>query len=320
MMKFSIVVPVYNTEKYIERCLNSILDQTYNNYEIIVVDDGSKDNSLGIIKEIAAKNDNIKLFSKKNSGVSDTRNFGVSKCQGDYLCFVDSDDYIEKNYLEKIKDIILHNNHPDLIKINYDMFDEKNNVSYNVNAPSFSNLIGMAAFKIFVSNSVAIDIPWVFVYSINYWRNHNYEFFIGTYHEDFRLMPVVLVNSNTVCAESSILYHYMVQRKGSIMTDQSNDFLLKKTDDVILHYQYLKDEIGNSDKFTLEDKRMFLHYAENNVIAKVCTLDNIYYKQYKNKLKKMNIYNLKNCYNLKNFIKKIILNINTKFYYKYIIK
>lgn len=101
MDKVSIVVAVYNAEKTLKKCVESLLNQTYNNIEIILVNDCSKDNSLDICTEYSKTNDNVKVISnEKNSGVSATRNNGINNSTGEYICFVDSDDYVESNYIE----------------------------------------------------------------------------------------------------------------------------------------------------------------------------------------------------------------------------
>ena len=101
--KFSIIIPVYNTEKYLEKCLDSIINQSYQNMEIIVVNDGSTDNSKDILFTYQNKYPKlINVYEKINGGLSDARNYGVSKASGDYLLFVDSDDYIESDLLLNI--------------------------------------------------------------------------------------------------------------------------------------------------------------------------------------------------------------------------
>lgn len=101
MYKISIVVAVYNAEKTLNKCIESLLNQTYKNIEIILVNDCSKDNSLDICNEYSKANDNVKVISnERNSGVSDTRNNGIDNSTGEYICFVDSDDYVESNYIE----------------------------------------------------------------------------------------------------------------------------------------------------------------------------------------------------------------------------
>ena len=94
--KISIIIPAYNCEKYIERCVKSILCQTYHNLEIIVINDGSKDNTIKVLKKLGNEDNRIVVINKENTGVSDTRNLGLEKATGDYIGFVDSDDYIEK--------------------------------------------------------------------------------------------------------------------------------------------------------------------------------------------------------------------------------
>ena len=99
----SIIVPVYNVEEYLKRCIDSLVNQTYSNIEIILVNDGSTDKSLSICKDYEKKsNGKIICLDKKNGGVSDARNFGLEHAKGEYVTFVDSDDYVEKNLIEKL--------------------------------------------------------------------------------------------------------------------------------------------------------------------------------------------------------------------------
>ncbi len=96
----SVIVPVYNTEKYLSDCIDSLLKQTYQNLELILVDDGSTDHSGRICDEYSLKDERIKVIHKKNEGVSSARNLGLQNCNGKYIAFVDSDDFVTKNYLE----------------------------------------------------------------------------------------------------------------------------------------------------------------------------------------------------------------------------
>lgn len=98
----SVIVPVYNAEKYLKKCMESILKQTYENIELILINDGSIDKSLDICNQFSKRDRRIRVIDKDNSGVSDTRNLGIMLAKGKYLCFVDSDDYIEENYIEKM--------------------------------------------------------------------------------------------------------------------------------------------------------------------------------------------------------------------------
>ena len=100
----SVIVPVFNVEKFLEKCVSSITNQTYKNLEILLVDDGSTDNS-GTICDNFSKNDNrLKVFHKKNGGLSDARNYGIERATGSYIMFIDSDDWIENDTIELLLD------------------------------------------------------------------------------------------------------------------------------------------------------------------------------------------------------------------------
>ena len=102
MIKISVIVPVYNTEKYLPKCLDSLVNQTLKDIEIIIVNDGSPDNSQKIIDDYVKKYKNIKAFEKKNGGLSDARNYGIKKASGEYIAFLDSDDYVTVDMYEKM--------------------------------------------------------------------------------------------------------------------------------------------------------------------------------------------------------------------------
>lgn len=100
MTKISIIIPVYNVDKYLSRCLDSVIAQTYKNFEAICVNDGSTDNSLSILNKYAKKDSRIKIITQQNKGPSETRNTGLKKAIGEYICFIDSDDFVHSQYLE----------------------------------------------------------------------------------------------------------------------------------------------------------------------------------------------------------------------------
>lgn len=102
MPKVSVIVPVYNVEKYIEKCLDSLVNQTLKDIEIIIVNDGSKDNSIKIINKYLSNHKNIVYLEKQNGGLSDARNYGMKYAKGDYIAFLDSDDYVDKTIYEKM--------------------------------------------------------------------------------------------------------------------------------------------------------------------------------------------------------------------------
>ena len=125
MEKISIIVPVYNVEKYLEKCLKSIISQTYKNLEIIVVNDGSIDNSLEICKKFEKIDKRIKVIDKENGGLSDARNAGLKIATGDYIGFVDSDDYIAEDMFETLGKLLKEHNAEISIVSYYEMMDNR---------------------------------------------------------------------------------------------------------------------------------------------------------------------------------------------------
>lgn len=124
MCKVSVVVPVYNVQKYIKECIESLLNQTFDDIEIILVDDGSSDNSGKICDEYAGKDKRIKVFHKENEGASIARRYGVEHSSGEYICFIDSDDYAEREFLHEMYSAIKEND-ADIAECDYNVFSEK---------------------------------------------------------------------------------------------------------------------------------------------------------------------------------------------------
>ena len=140
--KVSIIIPIYNCAEYISDCIESIIHQSYSNIEIIIVNDGSSDDSLSICKKYEKKDDRIIIINNKNNGVSYSRNCGIKKSSGEYICFIDADDWIHKNYIEKLVDCIKNNN--DIAMCNYisaychnQIINKYNNIDINDDYLSF---------------------------------------------------------------------------------------------------------------------------------------------------------------------------------------
>ena len=127
MDKISVIVPVYNVEKYLDKCVESIVNQTYKNLEIILVDDGSTDSCPEICDEWAKKDNRIKVIHKPNGGLSSARNAGMDSMTGSYIQFVDSDDYIKSNMIEVMYGNIIKGDY-DVCVCNYSFIDESDNV------------------------------------------------------------------------------------------------------------------------------------------------------------------------------------------------
>ncbi len=118
MSKVSIIIPVYNAEKFLNKCLDSVIEQTYKNIEVICVNDGSKDRSLEVLKEYQKKDERIVIIDKENAGVSEARNDGIRKSTGEYITFVDSDDWLEKDAIESMYNALIEKD-VDVVRSNY---------------------------------------------------------------------------------------------------------------------------------------------------------------------------------------------------------
>ncbi len=137
----SIIIPVYNVDKYLNECLESILKQTYSNLEVIVIDDGSTDESLEICCSFAAKDKRFKVIHQNNSGVSSARNTGLNIMTGDYILFVDSDDFIDQNMVEILVEAIEKNDKTDAVFCGYKEFDDKSGTIIREVMPISSKLV-----------------------------------------------------------------------------------------------------------------------------------------------------------------------------------
>ena len=130
MCKVSIIIPIYNAEKHIATCLDSIVTQPFKDWELILVDDGSKDSSLLLCENYAQKYPNIRIFPKENGGVSTARNYGLQKAHGEYVLFVDIDDYLAENFFTALQD---SSTKEDIIFLQYKCFDNEGNVTEGEN-------------------------------------------------------------------------------------------------------------------------------------------------------------------------------------------
>lgn len=301
MPKFSIIVPVYNVEKYIKKCLDSIFSQSFKDFEVIVVNDGTKDNSIDIVKDY-----DVTIINQKNQGLSSARNNGVKKAHGDYLIFVDSDDYIEKDLLKNLNESL--NNNPDVVRYQVKDIIEEKVIEYN--EKEFENLDGVEAFKI-ITGFHYVEPAWLYCVNRKYYLDNKFSFKTGTYHEDFGLTPLIVFKAKVVNSINYCGYCY-VQRSGSIMTSKNYEKTLKKVDDMYNHYKYLINEVENIDK----DKSYFNSFLANSVILKITELNKNDYKRYKKELKKDKVFD--NILNdtFKRKIKKGLIKKSPRLYYK----
>ena len=151
-MLISVIVPVYNVERYLKRCVHSIMAQTYREIEILLVDDGSRDSSGRLCDELAAQDARIRVFHKENGGVSSARNVGIEMASGEYLCFVDSDDWLDTDYFSKAVPV-LQKERPRLLMNNYVKDDGDGHVSCRFSSSTNLRFDGNGAFRAMANGS-----------------------------------------------------------------------------------------------------------------------------------------------------------------------
>ena len=213
-MKVSVIVPVYNVEAYLDKCLDSLVNQTLKEIEIIVVNDGTKDNSQNIIDEYVKKYKNVHSYIKENGGLSDARNYGITKATGEYIAFVDSDDYVSKDMYQKMYEKAVSGKFDMVIcDLNY-VFEDSNEVkrAYS-NIPEDTTDIKQAMINIYPAAWNKIFKKKLFNYKVRFKK--------GVWFEDvefiYRLLPYV--KSIGVVHEP---FNQYLQREGSITKSADN--------------------------------------------------------------------------------------------------
>ena len=253
--------------------------------------------------------DIIKYYSKPNTGIAETRNFGFKKAIGEYIFFVDSDDYIQNNTIEKIKPYIDQN--IDMIKFKLQKIDEKGNVIEKIDGPNFEKTTGEEAFSKLYSKDVLIDSPCIYLIKKELFIKYRFEF-KQTYHEDFGLIPLLILSSKSFVSIPYYLYCY-VQVKNSITRNEDYKRTLKKMEDTIAHYDNMLKEIKKIEigKKAIEDIKIFY---TNSIILKLYDLKEKDKEIYIKEIKKRKMYKNIKARNFKQLIKKVILMLDIKLY------
>lgn len=208
----SVIVPVYNVESYLEKCILSLVSQTYKNLEIILVDDGSTDKSSEICDEWALQDSRIRVIHKKNGGLSDARNAGLDVATGEYIAFVDSDDYIENNMISVLYEALIKHQ-ADMaiggvshVGVNGDALDQ-----YKVSADAVWD--EQQFWRAFEQNYIFCEVVWNKLYQKGLFQDVRFP--RGKIHEDEFVLHEIIDNCQRIATVSDVVYYY-VQREDSI--------------------------------------------------------------------------------------------------------
>lgn len=250
MNKVSIIVPIYNAEKFINKCIDSIIGQTYKNLEIILINDGSKDGTKDIIETY--DDERIVFIDKENTGVGNTRNLGIEKSSGDYIMFVDSDDFIEHNCVEKLLDKAVRDD-CDLVICNYYLDTSE---SIEIRFPLFED----ASLKENPDIITKINLgPCNKIYRSTLFKGTDNRFIENLKYEDAPVVIQALRDANKIGIIDDFLCHYVIQKSGETMTRNEKVFDIIEICKIIMNKLENHDYI---DKTSLIVK-ILMYYLKN---------------------------------------------------------
>lgn len=222
----SIIVPIYNAEKYLKKCIDSLVNQTKKEIEIILINDGSTDSSERIIKEY--KDERIKYFKNKNQGIGKTRNFGIEKATGKYLLFVDSDDYLDKNACEKLYNKIENDSLDLLVYDFYREFDNGKKEEEKLQKFDISNLKENPKLLLNINLS-----PWNKLYKTEVIKGNNTKFVENLKYEDAPFVVEAIINSKRIGKLDESLYYYIIHSNSETTIRDKRIFDILEIVDII---------------------------------------------------------------------------------------
>lgn len=283
--KISVIIPIYNVEDYLEQCVESILNQTYTNLEIILVNDGSTDSSGEICDRYKNIDKRIKVIHKENGGLSDARNYGIEASTGDYIAFLDSDDWADKNlYMTLYKNI--KKNHADISICNFKKYySDKDIEKQELNeVKCYSNIEALE--RLYCNDAVIMVVAWNKLYKRKVIGDLRFP--VGKIHEDEYLTPMIIYNANKISYINNELIYYR-QRENSIMNRRFNikrlDYLYVLESRMKFFKENMLDELYEKNVCTYLEKVMeFYFLIKNSEIENKKSI----MKKLKNKLSNLN--------------------------------
>lgn len=266
MPKFSIIIPVYNVEDYIVDCLNSIRKQTYQDIQVIIINDGSTDNSYEIIQSYLKKYDlSYELYTKENEGVSRTRNIGSQYANGEYLYFLDSDDYLESTFFEKVYECVCQ--YPsDMIRISKKYFNHGEKGFYNIE--HYKNVYQMKGedyFRYFRKRHLSIESVWLYVINSQFWKINEFQFAVGKIYEDTGLLPYVIMCASSISTINDVYLCDRI-RENSITSSIYAEKNIIEAEMYAFHYTYLINQIP-SLFISPNSKKYYIQYISDALLG-----------------------------------------------------
>ena len=249
MTAISILVPVYNVERYLNQCLNSILQQTFRDFEVICINDGSTDHSLEIIKSFIAKDKRFKLIDKINTGYGHSMNQGLSQCQGEYISIIESDDYIKPDMLERLYTVAKENN-LDVARCNYYIFSK---FSKKLNNDYIRDILANKVLKPLDHIKIFYQPPsiWVNLYKREFIDKYKIRFLetAGASFQDTSFVFKVYALCKRFMFINEALLYYRIDNNGSSINNKSKAFCVCDEYQEILKFTKVHPQIYDKIKY-----------------------------------------------------------------------
>jgi len=268
MKKVSVIVPVYGVEKYLRKCLDSLVNQTLEDIEIIVINDGTKDNSQDIIDDFKKKHPK-KIISiiKENEGLSITRNIGTNLATGEYLIYIDSDDWVDLTMLEKMYNRAKEKKSDIVISDYYEVFEHEDKKNY---CKGIDENISDSIYKSFIVSSVR---AWGKLFKKSYLKKTKLSFLENRVYEDVATIPCHVIFKPSISSVEEPLYYYLI-REGSIMKQQVYN---KKLEDIffsIFNLQKVLKSNKNFKNYEEELEYLYIFHLLHDATLRFIKFDN----------------------------------------------
>lgn len=268
MELISIIIPVYNVEKYLHRCLDSVINQSYSNLEILLIDDGSTDSSLQICNEYASRDARIKVIHQENMGLAGARNTGIRNVNSSYFASIDSDDYVDKDFIYKLYNCMSLSN-SDIVQCNYVALNNDDNQLIEKSKPSNSELLEFSDYA-YLNTLLKEEyhpaniLYWNKLYKTELWKDIILP--VGNLHDDVYGLTFVIEKAREVTIIPDVLYYYMI-REGSITNRQDSNYKIKYALDLNDVY---------SARYELFKQKGYRDLASETLIEKANIIKNLY--------------------------------------------
>ena len=239
-MLFSVIVPMYNAAKSIRLCLDSILRQTFDDYEVVIINDGSNDDSESICRAIADGNDKVFLYTFENGGVGKARKRGIQRARGDFLIFVDVDDFISPDLLNTLAGIIEFQGDVELIRYHSNLINDdenKDHQRYNSDVNLNTPMTGFDALRAWTNLGKKYALYWLFAFKATLFKKATPMPELRCY-EDVAYIPLLIASAEMVISTDYVGYNYVCDTSGSLTNSQNIDKQRTRAYDFYYAYDY----------------------------------------------------------------------------------